>query len=175
MMAAGSDIEQDVVSGFVKHWCDYGDVRQVRTSVVRRIQHKNISRHYSPAALLSDGFHAFTHRTQMHRDVGRICNETAIRGKYCARKVKPFLDVDGIRGVLEYHSHLLGDRHEKIVKYLEHHGICLGADRGLGCARLYSAQHQLVAAIDLGAPTRLKHGGCDGLLDNGGADDVATR
>ena len=175
VMAARRDIEQDVLAGLVEPRRDDGDVGQMSAAVVRRIQHEHVARHDGAAALLDDRLDALAHRAQMHRDVRRVGDQAAVGGEHRAREVEPLLDVDRIRRVLEHHAHLLGDRHEQVVEHLEHHRIRVGADRGLARTRLDTVQHELVAAVDLGAPAGLQDGGRDGLLDDRRADDAAAR
>ena len=65
----------------------------------------------------------------MHRHVRGIGHQCAVGGEDRTGEVEPLLDVDRVGGVLQRHSHLLGDRHEQVVEHFEHDRIGISADR----------------------------------------------
>ena len=174
VMAARGDVEQDGARGLVENRGDHGDVGKMRAAVVGRVEHEHVARLDGIGAFLDDGLDAIAHRAQVHRDVRRVGDEIARRVENGATEVEPFLDVDGIGRVLQGDAHLLGDRHEEVVEYLEHHRVGLGADLGLAGARLDADEHQVVEPRHVGRPTRLDHRGRVGVDDDGRPADAGA-
>ena len=110
----------------------------------------------------------------MHRDVRRIGHQIAFHAEDGATEVEAFLDVHRIGRVLKRHAHLLGDRHEEVVEYLEHHRVGLGADLGLARPRFDAAQNDVVERRHLRRPPGLDDRGCVGIDDDGGPIDAGA-
>ena len=105
----------------------------------------------------------------MHRHVRGVGDKRPVAVEHRAREIEPLLDVYRVGGVLQRHAHLLGDRHEQIVEYFEHHRIGAGAD-GAGTGELLDPpQHQMILGGKLGPPARLDDDRLVRLDDDGGA------
>ena len=115
------------------------------------------------------------HGAEVHRHVRGVGDQAAFGVEDRAREVEPLLDVDRVRGGLQPHPHLLGDRHEQVVEDLEHHRIGAGADARPGGPRRYTRQQQVAAVAHDGPPARLDHGGGEVLGDDGRAVDGVPR
>ena len=106
-MSTGGDIEENIFAGFIEHWRNDSDIWQVSTTVVRCVQHVDVTDFYGFLTFLDDRFYAFAHRPEVHWNVGCVCYQGAVRVENCTRKVQPFFNVDRIGSILEYFSHLL--------------------------------------------------------------------
>ena len=56
----------------------------------------------------------------MDRDVRGVGDQAAVRRKNGAREIQPFLDIHRVGRIGQRRAHLLGDRHEEVVKHLQH-------------------------------------------------------
>ena len=111
------------------------------------------------------------HGAEVHRHVRGVGDQAALGVEDRAGEVEPLLDVDRVRGGLQPHPHLLGDRHEQVVEDLQHHRVGAGADARPGGPRRDARQQQVAAVAHDGLPARLDHGGGEVLGDDGRAVD----
>ena len=111
----------------------------------------------------------------MHRNVGRIGHQIAVRVEHRAGEIEPLLDVHRVGRVAQHHPGLLCHRHEQVVEHLEHHGVGLGADGGLSGARHEPREDQVVAAAQLRHPARLDDRGRVRLDEHGGPAHLSAR
>ena len=95
----------------------------------------------------------------MHRNVGRVGDQSAVGVEDGAGKVQPFLDVDRVRRVGQHRPHLFGHAHEQVVEDFQHHRVGAGASGPAGGARGDAAQDQMALGQDLGPPARFDHRG----------------
>ena len=105
---------------------DDGDVRQVRSAVIRVVEHIHIAGLHGASVLANHGFDAFPHRAKMHRHVWRVGDQVAVGVKQGTAKVQSLLDIDRVSGVLQLQAHLLGDVHEQVVEYFQQDRVNLG-------------------------------------------------
>ena len=106
-----------------EHRFDDGHIRKMRAAVVGRVQNIRVPVANLAGALANDGLDALAHGAEVHRHVRRVGDQRAARVKNRAGKIQPLFDVDRRRGVLQHRSHLLGDRHEKVVKNFQLHRV----------------------------------------------------
>ena len=149
--------EQNLLARLVEYRCDGRNIRQMRTTIIRRVEQVNIPRLHVRIGF-NDGFHRTIHRTQMHRHMRCIGDKLACRVKHRARKIEPFLDVDGISRLFQRHPHLFGNRHEQIVENLQHHRISRRADRMATGELLGACQNQMLLGGQFALPARFHHG-----------------
>ena len=140
----------------------------MRAAVVGRVDGVDVARRDLALVLADDGFDRAVHGAEMHRHVRRVGDERGVGGEHRAGEVQPLLDVDRIGGVLQRHAHLLGDRHEQIVEYLEHHRVGGGADRALPFERHDALEQKVVLGGDFGLPAVLDDNRLVRLDDDGG-------
>ena len=105
-------------------WCredgsDHGDVGEVGAAVVRVVEDVDVAAADARVAL-DHHLDRLAHGAQVHRHVRRVGDQAAVGVEDRAGKVEPLLDVDRVRGGLQAHPHLFGDRHEQVVEDLEH-------------------------------------------------------
>lgn len=111
----------------------------------------------------------------MHGGVRGVGDQLAVAVEHCAGKVEPFLDVGRPGGLLQAHSHLLGNGHEEVVEHLKHDRIDLTRDH-LGMGLFLEAGHDNVGVgIDPCLPARLDNDGADIFENDRGADDLLAR
>ena len=84
-------------------------------AIVGIVEGKDVAGFHLACTEADDGFDGAVHRAEMHRHVRGVGDEMALGIKHRAGKIQPFLDVDGLGGVLQRHAHLLGDGHEEVV------------------------------------------------------------
>src|ERR1700692_1801980 len=72
------------------------------------------------------------HRAEVDRHVRGVGDQAAFTVEHRAGEVEALLDVDRLRGGLQAHAHLLGDRHEQVVEDLQHDRV--GSGGGVGVA-----------------------------------------
>ena len=159
VMAARTDVEQDLFPGIVENGSDDRHVRQVRAAVVGGVQHVDIPGLHPAAICADDDAHALAHRTQVHRHVRRVGDQVPLPIEHGAGKIEPFLDVDRVSRVREPQAHLLGDRHVEIVEDLEHDGVGTGADRAALRPRFHALEHDVIGPHHFGLPARFDHSG----------------
>src|SRR5664279_1948699 len=71
---------------------DNGDVGQMRTAGVGRIEHEYIAGQRVFVAAIDNRLTSFAHRAEMHWHVRRVRNEVAIAVEPRAGKIEPLLD-----------------------------------------------------------------------------------
>jgi hypothetical protein len=169
-MPARAQVKQHLSLRLVEHRRDHRDIGQMRTTVIRRVEHVHITRPHAAGIAADDRLHALTHRAEMHGHVRSVGDQLAARFEERTRKIQPLLDVYRVGSVLQSQPYLLGDTHEQIVEHLEHHRIGLRADGEPGRARLNTLEHELIARIHQRAPA-----GLDDLSLIGFGDDRRAR
>ena len=87
VVAARSDVEEDLAAGLVEDRRDDGDVGQMGAAGIRRVEHGHVARLLARAALANDRAHTLAHRAQMHRHVRCVGNEIAIAVEHRAGKI----------------------------------------------------------------------------------------
>src|ERR1041385_3559188 len=100
-MPARTNIKQYRVSGIVEDRRDDGDIGQVCSTIVRRVQHVYVAQLHMASVLTDYGFDRFAHRSEMHRQMRSIRNQLTLRVEYGTREVQPFLDIYRVCCVLE--------------------------------------------------------------------------
>ena len=139
----------------------------MRAARVRGIEYINVTGLYITLVGIDHGPDRFTHGSQVDGYVWRIGDEIAPGVEQSAGKVQAFLDVHGVRGILQGDAHLFGNRHEKVIEYLEHDRIRRSTDRFALFTFDITLQHQVAAAVECAAPTPFNdNGACS--LDNDG-------
>ena len=142
---------------FEKHRRDHGHIRQMRSAVVRRVEYKDVAGAHRRLPSLDDGLHTLAHRPQMHRHVRSVGDEIALAIEQGTGKIQALLDVHRVRRVGQRHAHLLRNRHEEIVEYLEQHRVCGRADGVRALDRRDALQQQMVECRERRFPPRLDH------------------
>src|ERR1700722_20972678 len=115
----------------------------MRTAREWVIESVNITRANFRSPASDNRTNGLAHRAQMYGHMRRICHQPPLVIKQRTREIKPFLDIDGVSGILQYRSHLLGNRHEHVVEKLEQHRIDRGTDGNSFRSRNDSAQEQI--------------------------------
>ena len=141
----------------------------MRAATVRIIQDEHIARGDATGVVVHDRLDTRTHRAQMHRHMGRIGNERALRIEDRTGKIEALLDVHGMRRVLQSIAHLLGNRHEQIVEDLQHDRVGLGAHCMAQRPGLGTLKNQIPPHTQRGAPFGINQGGGSGFAHNGRA------
>ena len=158
----------------IKNRRHHSDIRQVCAAVIGIIQHIHISRLHPARIFSHHGFDRFAHRAQMHRHMWRIGNQASLRIKQGAAEIQPLFDIHRVRCLLQSQTHLLGNRHEEIVKHLQHDWVHHGAN-GVTCfPGRCTIQHQMILCADLSLPLRLNNNGRVLLCDDGRAGNFLT-
>ena len=153
---------------------DDGNVRQVGAAVVGVVQHKHIPRLHAGGVVAHHGLDALAHGPQVHWHVRRVGDQVADGVEQRAAEIKPLLDIDRMRSVLQLQAHLLGDVHEQVVEHFQQHRVDRGACSQLREARAAPLQHQVVQRRQARLPTGLDHGGGVFLGNHGRTDDQVT-
>ena len=135
--------EPGAASRVVEHRRHDREVRQVRASVVRRIDQERITWPQIIAVRGDYGSNACTHRTEVYGHVRCVGYELCRSVEDRAREVEPLLDVDRAGRLLEHYAHLLGDVHEEAVHHLEAGRIGTFAGAGREPRRGGLSQHQV--------------------------------
>ena len=175
VMGARTDEEQRRLAPAVEHRRHDRDVREVRAAVVGRVQGVYVAGLHRAPAFPDDRGDALAHGAEVDRNVGRVRHEAARGVEYRAREVQAFLDVDGVRGVLEDDAHLFGDGHEQVVEYLQHDRVHVRADGGAGVPWRHPLEDETTARGRRGPPAGLDDGGTVGLDDDRGAGEPVSR
>ena len=81
MVATRGDIEQNLVPRLVEHGVDHRDVGQVGAAVVRRIDGEGVSWLHHPVIFTHDRLDRSAHRPQVHRYMGSVGHQAAVRAK----------------------------------------------------------------------------------------------
>ena len=92
MVTARSDVKNNLML-HVKNRCHHGDIRQMRTTVIRRVDRE----HITGLHLGMTGNHrldTLAHAAQVHRHMRRVGDQIAMPVKYRAGKIQPLLDID---------------------------------------------------------------------------------
>ncbi len=153
---------------------DYCDVGEMSASVVGVVEDVDVAAaDASVAALIALDHHLdrLAHGAQVHRHVRGVGDQAALGVEDRAGEIEPLLDVDRVRGRLQPHPHLLGDRHEQVVEDLEQHRVGGGARAGLRGPGLDTGEQQVAAVAHHGLPARFDHRGGEFLGDDGRAVD----
>ena len=106
-----------------KNRCHNGDVREVcaaREGVIERIDFARPNLRTPSPDNCAD---SLAHRAEMHGHMGGICDELSIAVEHRTRKIKPFLDINRVSGVLKDRAHLLRNRHEHVIEKLQQHWV----------------------------------------------------
>ena len=96
MVTTRCDIEQHFLAIIAKDRRDQGNVRQMRATVIRVVEHIDIARFHFPGVVFNHGLNRFTHRTKVDRHMRGVGDQKAFLIKHRTREVQTFLDVDGI-------------------------------------------------------------------------------
>ena len=159
MVPATRDVEQNPIP--FEYRRNHRDVRQVGPAVIGCIDHVDIIRADPSGVVVDDGSHGLAHRTQMYGNVRGICDQITVGIKNRTGKIQPLLDIDRVGRIFQSQPHLLGDRHEEVVKNLQHDRVTLSADSRLAFQWNHPGHDQVAGAVKSGLPTRLHHrGGC---------------
>ena len=137
VVAARRHVEQNtrrasVLRASLEDGRHHGHVRQMRTAVVRCVQHVGVAGAHAAVRRCDDALDRLAHRPEVHRHVRRVGDQAAVRGEQGARKIQPLLDVDRRGGVGEAGAHLFGDRHEQVVEHFQQDRVGSGPGRGSG-------------------------------------------
>ena len=151
--------------------CDVWDVGAAVVRVVEDVDVAAADVRVAPDHHL-DGL---AHGAEVDRHVRGVGDQAAPGVEDRAGEVEPLLDVDRVRGGLQAHAHLLGDRHEQVVEDLQQHRVGPGADVGPVGPGGDALQQQVAAAGHHGPPAGLDHGGGQVLGDDGRAVDLRGR
>ena len=175
MVAARTDIKQDVPAGVIEHRRDDGNVGQVGAAVVGRVEHVDVAGFHLAGVLANHRTYRFAHRSKVHRHVRRIGDEFARLVEHRAGKIQALLDIHRVGGVGQTQAHLLGDGHVEVVENLQHHRIDLGAHGVALRPRLNALEYDVIARREFGLPAGLHHGGGIGLGNDGRPLELVTR
>ena len=74
----------------------------------------------------------------------RVGNEVAFCAEQSARKIKALFDVDGVSGVLQLQTHLLGNVHEEVVEHFKQHWVDRGTGSMFGLTNFNAIEQQVV-------------------------------
>ena len=154
--------------------CDDCDVRDVGAAMVRIVEDVDVAAADVRVAL-DHHLDRLAHGAEVDRHVRGVGDQAALGVEDRAGEVQPLLDVDRVRGGLQAHAHLLGDRHEQVVEDLQQHRIGLGADVGPVGPGGDARQQQVAVAGHHGPPAGLDHGRGQVLGDDGRAVDGLAR
>ena len=114
--------------------CDDCDVWEVGAAVVGVVEDVDVAAADVRVAL-DHHLDRLAHRAEVDRHVRGVGDQAAFTVEDRAGEVEALLDVDRVRGGLQAHAHLLGDRHEQVVEDLQHDRVGSGAGLGAVGAR----------------------------------------
>ena len=144
MVATRADVKENFLGGIREHGRDDRHIRQMRTTIVRVVQHIHIAPLHPAAVLTHHGLDALPHRAKMHGHMRRIGDEVALSVEQCATEIQALFDVHRVGRIGEPQPHLFGNRHEQIIEYFQHDRIGFRADRIADCTRDNACQHQMI-------------------------------
>ncbi len=152
MVTTACNPEPNFTIFIVKHWRADGQIGQVRSTIVRRVDQEHVAR-LDICVLTDSRCNGRIHGAEMHWHVRCIGNQIAFCIKHGAREIETFFDVDRIGRVLERYAHLLCNRHEEIVENLKHHriGFCTDCCAQREC--LDTCQNDMIMLGQAGLPT----------------------
>jgi len=101
-----------------------GHVRQMRSSREGIVRHEYVAL-CEGLELFADRGDRIGHRTQMNRNMRRVCDQSPVAIKDGTRVVEPLFDIRRHGRIAEHRSHLFRNRHEPIAQNFEPHGIGL--------------------------------------------------
>ena len=146
----------------------------MRAAVIGVVQHVHITRFHTARVACHDRFDRLAHRPQVNWHVRSVGDQIALRIEQRAGKIKPLFDVDGVGGVLQLQTHLLGNVHEQVVEHFQHHRVYLRAHRNPRFAGFDALNHQMIQRRHTRLPTRLNHRRGVFLGNDGRASDDVT-
>ena len=149
------------------------DVWDVGAAVVRVVEDVDVAAADVRVAL-DHHLDGLAHGAEVDRHVRGVGDQAALGVEDRAGEVQPLLDVDRLRGGLQAHAHLLGDRHEQVVEDLQQHRVGSGGDPGPVGPGGDALQQQVAAAGHHGPPAGLDHRGGQVLGDDGRAVDLVA-
>ena len=163
VMAAAGDKEENFTA--FKHGRYDSDVGKMGSAIIRVVQYIGVTWIDFAFIVTQHRPHRFSHRAEMHRHMRGVGNQRPARIENGTGEIQPFLDIHRQCRVLQRVTHLLGNRHEQVVKHLQHHRIAACPDGHPFRAGNNAAQHQITNLGHLRLPSGFNNG-CRGGFDD---------